>query len=179
MRVSAVLLLLCAVLLTACSGQATKAPEAKPQTPATYSDPFAYCAAVGTIDAPDSRYTGEAVPQQIAVGLRKAFGLPDTASTEPFLRGTFWRCMDGAVYACSVGANLPCQEKANLSQSPTEAMNQYCQQNPASDFIPMVVTGRATVYNWRCNQGKAEVGKQVTQADARGFLANVWHKMNN
>src|SRR5215213_4012987 len=36
----------------------------------TYSDPFAYCAAVGTLDEPDARYTGEAVPDVIAEGIR-------------------------------------------------------------------------------------------------------------
>ncbi|HWI61124.1 MAG TPA: hypothetical protein VNT75_04785, partial [Symbiobacteriaceae bacterium] len=37
----------------------------------TYTDPFAYCAAVGTIDAPDSRYIGEKVPMRIAKGLQQ------------------------------------------------------------------------------------------------------------
>ncbi len=51
--------------MAACSPQVPTAervsptPTASPAlTQATYSDPFAYCAAVGTIDAPDARYTG-------------------------------------------------------------------------------------------------------------------------
>jgi hypothetical protein len=39
---------------------ASPAPGSGPQ--ARFSDPFAYCAAVGTIDAPDARYTGPRVP---------------------------------------------------------------------------------------------------------------------
>jgi hypothetical protein len=35
---------------------------------ATFTDPFAYCAAVGTVDAPDSRYTGPKVPEAVAQG---------------------------------------------------------------------------------------------------------------
>lgn len=172
-------LLLALLVLTSCSGLQSKVDsQPKPaHTPATYSDPFAYCAAVGTIDAPDARYTGEKVPMKIAVKLKKAWGLPDTAPIEPFLRATHWRCMDGAVYACNVGANIPCSEKANLSRTPTEAMNQYCQENPRSNFIPMAVTGRATVYSWQCSQGKAEIAKQITKPDARGYLANVWYKL--
>ncbi len=145
--------------------------------PDTYSDPFSYCAAVGTIDSPDGRYVGPPVPQAIAQGLRAAFGLPATAPLDPFYRGTFWRCMNGKVYACNVGANLPCEEKANTSRAPSPAMVQYCQENPNSDFIPAYVTGRATVYTWRCAAGVAQIARQVTEPDGRGFLKLFWHEI--
>ena len=45
--------------------------------PATYTDPFAYCAAVGTIDTPDAAYSGPAVPQSVGEGLQKALNVPD------------------------------------------------------------------------------------------------------
>jgi hypothetical protein len=54
---------------------ASPAPGSGPQ--ARFSDPFAYCAAVGTIDAPDARYTGPKVPEVVArfeKGLRRARG---------------------------------------------------------------------------------------------------------
>jgi hypothetical protein len=142
-----------------------------------YTDPFTYCAAVGTIDAPDERYDGESVPQSIASGLRAAFGLPDEAPLEPFMRGTHWRCMDGKVYACNVGANLPCLEKANTSRTPTPPMVKYCRDNPDAENIPAVVTGRATVYSWACEERRPTIVRQVTEPDARGFLANVWHRI--
>jgi hypothetical protein len=44
--------------------------------PATFSNPFAYCTALGTIDAPDSRYSGPKVPEAVAQGVKKAFGAP-------------------------------------------------------------------------------------------------------
>jgi len=143
--------------------------------PATFTDPFAYCAAVGTIDAPDARYTGPKVPVVIAKGLQKAFGLPPTAPLEPFLRATYWRCMDGKVFACNVGANLPCLEKADTSRTPAQGMVDFCRTNPSADNIPAYVTGRATVYVWRCREGRPAVVRQVAQPDARGFLANFWH----
>jgi len=143
---------------------------------ATYSDPFAYCAAVGTVDAPDARYAGPEMPESIALGLRKAFGVPD-APLEPFLRNSFWRCMGGKVYACTVGANLPCQEKADISREPSEGMSDFCEENPQSDVIPAAVTGRATVYLWRCDEGEPEIVRQVAEPDQRGFLANFWYEI--
>lgn len=142
-----------------------------------FTDPFAYCKAVGTIDAPDERYTGPAVTERIAAGLRDAFGLPASASIAPFLRGTSWRCMNGALYACNVGANLPCQAKADTSRTPTAAMIQFCTVQPEAAAIPMVVTGRETVYLWRCLQGVPLILKQVTSPDERGFLANIWYRI--
>ncbi len=148
-----------------------------PTSSATYGDPFRYCAAVGTIDAPDARYTGPAVPDVIAEGLRKAFNTPNTP-LDVYQRGSFWRCMDGKVYACSVGANLPCQDKANTDRTPTQGMQDYCQQNQNSDFIPMFVTGHNTVYAWRCNNGTPEVDHQVAQVDAQGYIAGIWHEIS-
>lgn len=143
----------------------------------TYTDPFAYCAAVGTIDQPDSRYTGEPVPEAIAEGLRAAFGLGPDHPLVPFQRGTHWRCMEGRVYACTVGANLPCMEKAETSRQPSQPMVAFCQANPDADVIPAVVTGRATIYQWHCRAGQPEILRQVNSPDARGFLSKFWYEI--
>lgn len=169
-KLPVMLLLTLTLLLAACSR-----PGESPSTTRTFTDPFAYCAAVGTIDTPDDRYQGPKVPLAVAQGLRRAFGLPATAPIEPFMRGTYFRCMDGKVYACNVGANLPCLEKADVSRTPSAGMSRYCEANPNVEFIPAYVTGRATVFAWRCSQGKAQVVRQVAKPDARGFLANFWH----
>jgi hypothetical protein len=153
-------------------------PAPGPGQPATFSDPFAYCAALGTIDAPDSRYTGPKVPEAVAQGLKKAFGAPADAPLEPFLHNTFWRCMNGQVYACTVGANLPCQERADVSRSPTQGMTTFCQNNPHAEVIPAFVTGRATVYAWKCTGGVPEVLQQFAQPDAQGFLSNIWYAIS-
>ncbi len=146
-------------------------------TPATYTDPFPYCTAVDTVDAPDERYTGPNVPKIIAEGLRKTFNTPDTP-LEVYMRGTFWRCMNGKVYACNVGANLPCEANANTNRAPTQSENDFCQQHPDADVIPTVVTGRETVYEWRCNNGVPEIVRQFVQPDARGFLPNIWYEIS-
>ena len=179
-------LLLTVVGLTAGPTQATSpvnitlaaspAPGSGPQ--ARFSDPFAYCAALGTIDAPDSRYTGPKVPDVVAQGLKKAFGAPADAPLAPFLRDTFWHCMDGQVYACTVGANLPCQERADVSRKPTPGMSDFCKDHPHAEAIPAVATGRATVYAWKCANGVPEVVRQFAQPDARGFLSNIWYAIS-
>ncbi len=161
------------------SATATLSPTVPAQTltspPATFTDPFAYCAAVSTIDTPDSRFSGPHMPDVLAKGLRKASGASADAPDELFTTAAFWRCMDGKVYACTVGANLPCESKANTDQVPTQAETDFCQANPASDFIPAAVTGHDTIYAWRCTQGKPVVDKQVFQVDKQGFIAEIWY----
>lgn len=159
----------------------TAAPETATATstsaPSTTADPWAYCRQVGTIDAPDARYSGEPVPPAIAEGIRRATGASDSAPLDVFVRGTSWRCMDGKVLACTVGANLPCGEKANTSRTPSAAMTEFCAANAEAAVIPAFVTGRATVYEWRCSAGAPSVVRQVVEADAQGFLASFWHEL--
>ncbi|MDK2980774.1 MAG: hypothetical protein PWQ55_1121 [Chloroflexota bacterium] len=146
--------------------------------PKTYTDPFAYCAAVGTQDIPDASYTGPAVPDALIDGYLQAAGL--TGSTEPrdvLRQTTTWRCMDGSVLVCNYGANLPCDAQANTDSIPSQAMNDYCAQNPGSDFIPMSVSGHETIYNWSCDGSTAVAGEAFTQPDAAGFLSNIWYAL--
>ena len=160
-------MIVAAALLGGCAG----APLPRP------GDPFGYCAAVGTIDAPDARYAGPAVPAAIAEGLRRAFGAPPDAPVEVFTRGTSWRCMGGKVYACTVGANLPCDAKADTSREPSAPITDFCREHLSADVVPMVVTGRATVYEWRCEGSAPAIARQVTRPDPRGYLANIWHEI--
>lgn len=143
---------------------------------ATFNDPFTYCAAVGTIDAPDSRYNGVDVPDSIVQGMIEQ-GIVTADAPPEFQQNAVWRCMDNNVWVCHYGANLPCMEKADMSQEPSSAMEDFCTQNPAADTIPAAVTGRATVYEWACSDGKPIVGKQIFTSDARGFLADFWYEL--
>jgi hypothetical protein len=143
----------------------------------SYTDPFSYCGAVGTIDAPDLRYTGAAVPPAIAQGLRQAFKAPADAPLEVFTRGTSWRCVDGKVHACHVGTNLPCDEKADTSRTPSAPIAEFCRQNPGAPVVPMVVTGRATVYEWRCAASAPVIERQFAVPDSQGYLKNIWYEI--
>lgn len=144
--------------------------------PASYTDPFDYCAAVGAIDAPDATYTGPDMPETVVQGLQTALNAPDIPLSV-LEGGSTWRCMNGDVYACFVGANLPCDAKANTDRTPTQEEIDFCQQNPNSDVIPAVVTGRETVFEWRCRDGATEIVKQVFQPDAQGFLSEIWYQI--
>jgi len=167
-------LLIIVASLAGCGAAAT--PVTTP-APTVYTDPFAYCAAVGTIDAPDASYTGPQVPESVAQGLQVALNAPDTPLSV-LESGSSWRCMNGDVYACFVGANLPCDARANTGETPTQEEIEFCQQNPDSDFIPAAVTGRETVYEWRCRNGAPEIVQQVFHPDAQGFLSEIWHKIS-
>jgi hypothetical protein len=59
-------------------------PAPGPGRQATFTDPSTYCAVLGTIDAPDSRYTGPKVPEAVTRGLKKALGAPADAPLGPF-----------------------------------------------------------------------------------------------
>jgi len=86
--------------------------------------------------------------------------------------------MDGKVYACSVGANLPCTVMANTSREPTDAVVKFCGANREVSAIPMVVTGRATVYAWKCTAGRPAIIRESVKPDKRGFLSNIWYEIS-
>jgi len=83
-----------------------------------------------------------------------------------------FRCMGGKIYACFVGANLPCS-KMNAEQSNAGA-EAFCKDNPAADSVPMVATGHDTIYSYRCKDGHAEVARKLYQTDQRGFAQSLW-----
>ena len=73
-----ILLALLAMAMTACSPQSNAVDIVTPSPTATtapvqetYSDPFAYCTAVGTVDKPDARYTGPQINEQIINGFKQ------------------------------------------------------------------------------------------------------------
>ena len=171
------------LMATGCSSWVgvTALPPSSPapaatSTTASFSDPFAYCAAAGTVDDPDARYTGEKIPDQVINGFKQAAGLQSSTEPMDMLRQTtIWRCMGGKVYACNYGANLPCDSKADTDKTPTQAMQDYCKANPDSDFIPMSVTGHSTIYGWACAKDAPQVLDQIGKVDAAGYLQQIWY----
>jgi hypothetical protein len=85
------------------------------------------------------------------------------------------RCMNGAVWLCSYGANLIC-EKADVSRDSPGA-DQFCKQNPDSIGVPMAATGHATVYDWKCVGREARITGQIVEVDGRGFIAGNWKQL--
>ena len=153
-------------------------PGSAPAGQGTIADPWTYCKAVGTIDAPDARYVGPANPEAVALSLFRSQVSPDKPMDPQVVKSTTWRCVDGKVLACNFGANIPCRDKANTDKTPTAGMNEFCTANPNSDFIPMAVTGHNTIYAWKCVNATPTIDRQVTEADAQGFVANVWRPVD-
>ncbi|MBN9559589.1 MAG: hypothetical protein J0H14_02535 [Alphaproteobacteria bacterium] len=147
---------------------------AAPARAATYDDPAPYCAAVGTIDKPDARYTGPAVPEWIARALMRATDAP-ADSSPAFFEHAAWRCDHGRVLACSYGANIPCDSKADTSRVPGLGAKEFCRENPGADVVPAVATGHATVFAWRCKGKRPVIARQVLKVDRRGFPSAFWH----
>jgi len=149
-----------------------------PATQESFSDPFAYCDAVGQIDAPDARYTGPRMSDALYNDYLQAAGL-DASNNDPetFKQMTVWRCMNHQVYACNFGANIPCDSKANADKTPTQAMIDYCQSNQGSDFIPMAVTGHEVIYSWHCVKDRPEILSQIDTVDAAGYQSGFWQRV--
>jgi hypothetical protein len=72
---------------------------ASPASAQSFSDPVAYCRAIGTIDKPDARYNGPKLPLWMATKLHLD---PSQGNLME------WRCAGGAVLACLYDANIPC-----------------------------------------------------------------------
>ncbi|MDP7574981.1 MAG: hypothetical protein QF723_07730, partial [Phycisphaerales bacterium] len=87
----------------------------------SFRDPFHYCQAVENIDQPDSRWAGPQVPPVIVAGMQREALLGDVPQRQ-IERGIFWRCMGGAVEVCFVGANIPCDQRADTSRAPSAPM---------------------------------------------------------
>jgi hypothetical protein len=42
----------------------------------------------------------------------------------------------------------------------------------------MAVTGRATVFEWRCEGERPAIVRQFAQPDAAGYLAEIWYAID-
>ena len=147
------------------------------QTP-SFTDPQAYCRAVGTIDAPDQRFTGTGVPDWI----RAAFFTPEQiaaikAGRQPDY-GVAWRCLGGEVLACQ-NAQTPSCMKPDTDRTPTPAMRDFCRRDVNAPVIPRVVTGTARMlaYDWVCRGPEPAIAKE-TPLDAQGFVAADWQRVS-
>jgi hypothetical protein len=138
------------------------------------SDPFTYCERAGTDDrlTRAAGGTDEAAGKILEPHLRAALGLP--AEVPLPLGSVSWRCMQGKVYVCAVGANLPCGAKANRTKKNPGA-EAYCRENPDTPDVPAFATGHETIYSWRCAAGKAVRGAPIAKLDRRGFRRDLWH----
>ena len=131
-------------------------------------DVFKYCQRVVTDDDPG------AVPASLIPSFVRAFGsFPNAGSLEGFLH---YRCYQGSVMGCVVGANLNCG-KANISVA-SQGGDEWCREHPNDQIIPMVATGHSTIYSWRCSGTRAVADRKISPVDDRGFEVSNWKVLN-
>ncbi len=131
--------------------------------------PFEYCHRVVTDDQP-----GE-VPASLIPAFVRAFDSMATSSAniEGYLH---FRCYQGTVMGCVVGANLNCG-KADARQR-SQGGDDWCQAHPNDSNIPMAATGHSTVYIWRCSGSRAVPVRRFSPVDTRGFEVMNWKVLN-
>ncbi|AZO08789.1 MULTISPECIES: hypothetical protein [unclassified Mesorhizobium] len=83
-----------------------------------------------------------------------------------------YRCMDGKVLVCVVGANLPCARMNAARDNP--GADAFCKANPNDDVVPAFATGHDAVYSYKCQGGKAVVTGETWPLDKRGFARTLW-----
>jgi hypothetical protein len=114
------------------------------------------------------------IPQALVPAATRLFQLQAMPAAQ-IQKSTVYRCRDGQVLICTLGANLPCG-KADTSRR-LAAADGWCAQHPGSQFIPMYVTGHATVWQWRCLGPRAATTGQPLATDRRGFIARYWKQV--
>jgi len=130
--------------------------------PAAHESPRAYCARIGTDD------TLRTPPASLAPAIRRLFDIRGQYAA----KAAYYRCADGAVKVCFVGANLPCG-KANTSKN-LPAVARWCETHPDTESIPLYVTGHDSLYSWHCVGAKAATSASRGALDARGFFEQYW-----
>jgi len=85
---------------------------------------------------------------------------------------TVFRCMNGIVFVCNFGANIPCDARPD-ERSTRSDVSEYCISNPNDDPVPMALTGHSTIFHWKCIRGKPIVTYQ-SRIDVRGFNQDIW-----
>jgi hypothetical protein len=133
----------------------------------TLADPVAYCSKAGTRDMP------RPLPAALNAQAAAALGLAADAAVSA---GYYWRCMDGAVYVCSVGANIPCRFKADRAKHNAGA-EAFCREKHDAEFVPAYASGHRTIYEWRCEAGLAMRGDRVAKLDRRGYRIDFWQRL--
>jgi hypothetical protein len=96
---------------------------------------------------------------------------PDVA-----VKTTVFRCSNGRVLVCTVGANLVCG-RANTSRTPGRGQIDWCREHPNDAFIPAVATGHDTIYTWRCENRVPRIDRPTLDVDARGFIVQNWQPL--
>jgi hypothetical protein len=98
-----------------------------------------------------------------------AKGEPDSSDIETQAQ---YRCMDGKVMVCFVGANLPCVKINTAKDNP--GADAFCKEHSKEESVPAFATGHDSAYSYKCRDGKAVVDHETWKLDKRGFAEKIW-----
>src|SRR5262249_45825248 len=130
-------------------------PPTESEARGPFKNPFVYCAAIGTINHQDERYTGPARPDVIVTKLRKILNVDPAVSQQEFALSVTWRCLEHTVVACARTDQAPCSDKAGLAVLNTQLPQvvQYCADHPQAAVVPNPFGLHDNIYELRCTQG--------------------------
>jgi hypothetical protein len=130
--------------------------------------PRAFCARTVNDD------TLRLIPESLvtAAGAALATAMP----TSQAIQSTVFRCADGHVLVCTVGANLVCG-RANPGRTPGPGQVAWCREHRNDAFIPLAAAGHDTIYAWRCRDGVPRIDRQTMAVDPRGFIVQNWRQL--
>ncbi len=86
-----------------------------------------------------------------------------------------YRCMNGKIMVCFVGANLPCVKMNNARNNP--GADEFCRQHQNEDNVPAFAIGHDAVFSYRCRSGRAEIVGSAWKLDERGFAKKLWAEL--
>jgi hypothetical protein len=137
---------------------------------AAFSDPAAYCAAVGTVDAPDARWAGDPSPAVIRARAVATIG-------EVFVKGEVvqWRCDSGKVRWCVHYGTHYC-DQYDPSTVPSPQLVQYCAEHRETRLVPPGVSPWFSAWAWACRDGTPSTDGRV-ELDQRGFASGSWYTL--
>lgn len=115
-----------------------------------------------------------ALPESLVPAAIKAFDLHDV-TPQDVQTLIVARCMSGHVYACFVGANLPCDKADPSTHIP--AISAWCKINQNETFVPASISGHETIYDWRCENGQPAISPPSAPLDAQGFFKAYWRPL--
>jgi hypothetical protein len=93
----------------------------------------------------------------------------------PGMPNTSWRCMNGGIYVCEMGASGRGCMKAGHSTAPTGGVIKWCRENPNSDFVPGAYLSGAAI-SWKC-RGTQPVVVETEGVDEQGYVKRFWRKV--
>lgn len=141
---------------------------------APVKDLHQYCRKVGNDDT--IREYSHALYRGTVEAFRKLF--PDAKGAlndSDFETQAQYRCMNGRIMVCFVGANLPCVKmNADRHNAGAEA---YCRSARDGDHVSAAATGHDAVFSFQCRNGKAEVVGEPWKLDKRGFAKKLWAEL--